>query len=985
VEFYGKVNPLPHPFVKSTAPAGVEVRRSSLISIELADYVAQTTPSSVKLLVNGQTVTPTVTRPAGTNVITTINYDAPAPLPVGTNAVTVIFGDTSSPTYRQTNSFSFVVISDDQQRVTPDMLFGSTTFFATPAGLDFASPVPFGIPNNENDNGWIWLTNSFMYVDFGAPIALSNFRVYATFPGSGRGAVWTIESSSDNVTYNVSTNFTYETGLGAGLNQDGTPRTDDYAGWYGTAFNSAGVSARYWRVRESDITLTHAPRSGQVEFYGQPTASPLPVVKSAAPTGQKVQPDAVVKIHLQDNITKVAPGSIQLLVNGTAVTPSVNKEPGSLVTTVAYDSQGKLPNGTNSVRVIFSDYSAPPVFQTNDYTFVVQSSLAAASRLLTVTPSMLSGSVGTFFATPGSVGFAQPIPYGFSNNTNDTGWIWDNGKFLTVDFGVPTILTEFRIYVSYAGGGRGATWAIESSNDDTNWTKATDFDFRSVVGGGVNDDGTARADYGGWYQSNFNNAGVSGRYWRLTQTAVTVSHAPRGAQVEFYGVPAPVLLSVSPDMLSGPLTFFASPAGLKFANPIPYGIVNNTNDQGWIWPTDNSGNLVVDFKIPTVLTKFRIYVTYVGSARGANWAIEYSDDGSNWTKSADFDYRSSAGGGINDDGTGRTDFGGWYQTIFNDEGVGARYWRIRQTAVTVTHAPRSGQVEFYEPGPPEPVVVFRADNANIAVDATGNVTLWPDEAGSPDNAILVSTNNGPTRATAMVNGVAKPVIHFDGTQILESPVRQTPLGSLFIVMKTSDATVGNQRVIGWEDSDTGHNGLGLSPQLAGGLFAIMRNQGAGGDILDSNKPNVDYEIVTVTWGSAGTSLHRNGVLVATKPTPPKLSADPNVKALRIGGPGSGGSPRFRGDILELRVYDEQLAGDAQAEVEAELHSRWFAQTGLGSISITRSGNNVVISWTGTASFQTADSVNGNWTTVPGATSPQTVTPQGLHKFYRLKQ
>ena len=86
-------------------------------------------------------------------------------------------------------------------------------------------------------------------------------------------------------------------------------------------------------------------------------------------------------------------------------------------------------------------------------------------------------------------------------------------------------------------------------------------------------------------------------------------------------------LTVTPEMLSGPLTFFASPAGLTFNTPIPYGIINNLADSGWIWPNDNTGLLQVDFGTPTAMTKFRVYTTYNGGQRGANWAIEYSKIG----------------------------------------------------------------------------------------------------------------------------------------------------------------------------------------------------------------------------------------------------------------------------------------------------------------------------------------------------------------------
>src|SRR5205814_251397 len=55
-----------------------------------------------------------------------------------------------------------------------------------------------------------------------------------------------------------------------------------------------------------------------------------------------------------------------------------------------------------------------------------------------------------------------------------------------------------------------------------------------------------------------------------------------------------------------------------------------------------------------------------------------------------------------------------------------------------------------------------------------------------------------------------------------------------------------------------------------------------------------------------------------------LSADPAIKALRVGGPGSGGGARFRGDIAELRVYNRPLTEIERKQVENELQQAWFA-------------------------------------------------------------
>jgi hypothetical protein len=57
---------------------------------------------------------------------------------------------------------------------------------------------------------------------------------------------------------------------------------------------------------------------------------------------------------------------------------------------------------------------------------------------------------------------------------------------------------------------------------------------------------------------------------------------------------------------------------------------------------------------------------------------------------------------------------------------------------------------------------------------------------------------------------------------------------------------------------------------------------------------------------------------------------------------------------------------------------------VGQLSITRDGNNVIISWLGTGTLQMANEVTGEWQDVPNQTNPlNVVSPQGT-KFYRMK-
>ena len=217
---------------------------------------------------------------------------------------------------------------------------------------------------------------------------------------------------------------------------------------------------------------------------------------------------------------------------------------------------------------------------------------------------------------------------------------------------------------------------------------------------------------------------------------------------------------------------------------------------------------------------------------------------------------------------------------------------------------------------------FRADDPRIAADATGRVTLWPNFTGLAGDAALPALQTAPTKATAMIDGHAKPVVRFDGEAVLEAGRAVPPAGTMFIVFHTADNARHGERIVGWEDADAGQHGLGLMTATDGALHAILRNKGQSGDIVDAIRPS-GFETVCVTWGPSGTTLRRNGVETAAPMKIDCVSSDPKIAALKIGGPGSGGSPRFHGDVAEIRVYRGALNEDQRKVVEAELNKSWF--------------------------------------------------------------
>jgi hypothetical protein len=96
-----------HPLVTSVSPTGGGINPDSVIKIQVKDFATQLNANAVTLLLNGTSVSPTVTKAGG---LTTIQYDPPGLLPSGSsNTFTLIYRDNGSPASSTTNQWSFAV------------------------------------------------------------------------------------------------------------------------------------------------------------------------------------------------------------------------------------------------------------------------------------------------------------------------------------------------------------------------------------------------------------------------------------------------------------------------------------------------------------------------------------------------------------------------------------------------------------------------------------------------------------------------------------------------------------------------------------------------------------------------------------------------------------------------------------------------------------------------------------------------------------
>ena len=120
---------------------------------------------------------------------------------------------------------------------------------------------------------------------------------------------------------------------------------------------------------------------------------------------------------------------------------------------------------------------------------------------------------------------------------------------------------------------------------------------------------------------------------------------------------------------------------------------------------------------------------------------------------------------------------------------------------------------------------------------------------------------------------------------------------------------------------------GVDGRRFGAVYAVLRHNGASGDVATSASAPTGFQVVGITWGPAGVDVFRNGEAIGTNQGIDSVSSDPAITALTIGGPGSGSSPRFHGDLAELRVYALPVDDPARVQIETELKERWCAAPG----------------------------------------------------------
>lgn len=224
-------------------------------------------------------------------------------------------------------------------------------------------------------------------------------------------------------------------------------------------------------------------------------------------------------------------------------------------------------------------------------------------------------------------------------------------------------------------------------------------------------------------------------------------------------------------------------------------------------------------------------------------------------------------------------------------------------------------------------VRLRSDDSYIETDDNQCVKRWPSRTLIAEDAAPDEKSSGPKLDSVDLPGCSQRVMRYDGKVALRLPQAMPPAGT-FVAFFRPASNASGTRLVGWEDAAVGQHGVGLMMREGGGLHAIIRRNGASGDIV-SGDGNLDWQLATLTWGAGGTTLYRNGILAGSNAAIDSASADPAITALQIGGPGSSQGLRFVGDLAEIRVYSKVLDEPARLRVEDDIRSHWMVSRDEG--------------------------------------------------------
>jgi len=217
----------------------------------------------------------------------------------------------------------------------------------------------------------------------------------------------------------------------------------------------------------------------------------------------------------------------------------------------------------------------------------------------------------------------------------------------------------------------------------------------------------------------------------------------------------------------------------------------------------------------------------------------------------------------------------------------------------------------------------------------------------------------------------------------------------------TERVAGDPSVVANKNWGSGNNtGWSIGTQTDGRLEWNYRRTGVDGltrkdlDLAGQKLNETAWHHVVVAFGINGTvDSYVDGIQVNSQSIAPGTgSLNDAALALNIGQDGTGAytDGEWDGLIDDLGIWERKLSKREVATLYGQgLNGVSLDGSGGGgtrpTVTIARGASGVVITWSGSGRLQSAASVSGPWTDVPGATSPSTQATSSAAGYFRVAQ
>ncbi|HYE33684.1 MAG TPA: hypothetical protein VEH27_19850 [Methylomirabilota bacterium] len=350
-------------------PGVTNVNGNATVEVILADSATAVNPSTVQAYFNNQLVNATVSKPAG-STDTTISFDPAGVLaPESSHTVRIVYG--SSAAALTTNEFSFKIkpaalIAIDETTMWRYHNEGADlgTAWREKDYNDSAWPQGAALLSNESTAAEPIRTQLVRQSPEGNQIITDYFRHRFTFNGNP-AAVQLILSHiiDDGAIFYLNGTEVHRFGTAATtVVTNSTLFSDHETGLSGPYIIPAGSLVVGENVLAVEVHQTSAT-SSDVSMGAELLASirtdiPPTSIESFTPAlnAANLSSNAMIRVVVNDGTRQVVPGSIELIVNGQKVNPTVTKAPGSIATVISYTpTTPYAPDSTVTAKVTFAD------------------------------------------------------------------------------------------------------------------------------------------------------------------------------------------------------------------------------------------------------------------------------------------------------------------------------------------------------------------------------------------------------------------------------------------------------------------------------------------------------------------------------------------------------------------------------------------------------------------------------------------------------